>query len=242
MISRILATKREEVDRLASSRPGPRTRPVVPLVCDGPANIIAELKRKSPSAGFIAEIGRDRVAAYSRHAKAVSVLTDRTYFGGSLEFLAEVAVQTHLPVLCKDFIIDPRQIDFAYAAGADLVLLIARILSREALDSLMRHASSLGLSCLVELHDEADLKKVRVLDTPILGVNARDLNTLEIDLDGAARLLARVQAPVRVAESGIRSKKDMERFPEANAFLIGEALMRSTDLERTFMELLHGEG
>jgi hypothetical protein len=143
MISRILATKREEVDRLASSRPGPRTRPVVPLVCDGPANIIAELKRKSPSAGFIAEIGRDRVAAYSRHAKAVSVLTDRTYFGGSLEFLAEVAYRPTCPSSARTSL-SPRQIDFAYAAGADLVLLIARILSREALDSLMRHASSLA--------------------------------------------------------------------------------------------------
>ncbi len=169
------------------------------------------------------------------------MVTDGTYFGGSLQFLAEVAQETECPVLCKDFIIDPVQIDLAYAAGADLVLLIARILSGEQLEALYGYARDLGLACLVELHDAADLDKVTGLDAPILGVNARDLDTLAIDLDAAARLLSRLEAPVRVAESGIKSRRDMERLGCANVFLIGETLMRSKDVSRTFRELLHGE-
>ncbi|MGD0229745.1 MAG: indole-3-glycerol-phosphate synthase [Syntrophorhabdales bacterium] len=240
MISGILATKRQEVEELGKVPAGGRKKPIIPLVLAGRRNIIAELKRKSPSAGFIGEIDRQRIIAYSRHASAISVLTDRTYFGGSLEFLREVADQTDLPVLCKDFIIDPRQIDHAHAAGADLVLLIARILGRDRLESLYRHAATLGLACLVELHDGDDLATLGTLDAPILGVNARDLDTLRIDLDAAARLLSRIPSPVRVAESGIRSGKDMERLRDANAFLIGETLMRSADVEGTFKELLYG--
>ncbi len=241
MIARILATKRQEVDALKGATAGRRRKPVRPLACKDPVNIIAELKRRSPSAGFIGEVGSERIRTYARYACAISVLTDSTYFGGSLQFLTEVSEMTELPVLCKDFIIDPVQIDLAYAAGADLILLIARIMSREKLEALYWHARGLGLACLVELHDEADLDRLAGLDAPIPGVNARDLDTLAIDLDAAARLLGRLNAPVRVAESGIKSRRDIERLGCANAFLIGETLMRSHDVEGTFKELLHGE-
>jgi len=240
MIERILETKRQEVERLKGRSFGRRTKPIVSLVFDGPVNIIAELKRKSPSAGFIAEIGPARIAAYSKYAKAISVLTDRTYFGGSPEFLKEVADQTNLPVLNKDFIIDPVQIDLAYSVGADIVLLIARILSRETLESLYRHAEALGMSCLVELHEGNEIEKLAHINPPIVGVNARNLDTLEMDVEGAARLLTEVDAPFRIAESGIKTREDILRACHANGFLIGETLMRSNDLDATFSELLYG--
>ncbi len=242
MIDRILATKRQEVEGLRGKGLPPRTRPIVPLAFEGPINIIAELKRKSPSAGFIAPIRPERLNTYSKYAKAISVLTDRTYFGGSPEFLEEVAARTPLPVLYKDFIIDPVQIDLAYAMGADMVLLIIRILDEEQLAALHSHARDLGLACLMEVHRKEELALIDDLDCPVVGVNARDLDTLRIDLEGAADILRAVTAPIRVAESGIKTRKDMEGMAAcgANGFLIGETLMRSEDLEATFQELLHG--
>jgi indole-3-glycerol phosphate synthase len=240
MIEKILEAKRKEVRDLRGKRFGTRAKSVVPLSFEGGINIIAELKRKSPSAGFMAEIDSERINIYSRYARAISVLTDNTYFGGSPEFLKEVAYQTDLPVLFKDFILDPVQIDLAYAVGADLVLLIARILSKEELSSLYTHARELGLSCLVELHDLQEMDKLSNLKPPIVGANARNLDTLEMDLDKAAQILGMVSAPMKIAESGIKSRKDIERMSAANGFLIGETLMRSKDLEATFGELLHG--
>jgi indole-3-glycerol phosphate synthase len=240
MIDRILEVKRQEVEALKGRRFGRRQKPVIPLAFEGPVNIIAELKRKSPSAGFIAEVGPERIGIYSTYAKAVSVLTDSTFFGGSTEFLTEVADQTPLPVLCKDFIIHPSQIDCAYAAGADLILLIARILSKEEIEFLYAYAHELGLGCLVELHNRKELEKLTDITPTVVGVNARDLDTFQIDLANAARMLLEVQAPIRIAESGIRSRSDIERLKGANGFLIGEALMRSTNVEATFLELLYG--
>jgi indole-3-glycerol phosphate synthase len=240
MIATILKTKKDEVEELRGRRFGPRKKPVVPVIFDGPINIIAELKRRSPSAGFIGEIGPDRIRIYSKYARAISVLADSTYFGGSPQFLEEVALQTHLPVLCKDFIIDSAQIDQAYALGADIILLIVRILGRNELAYLFRHAQDLGLACLVELHGKEEIERLSDLDAEMVGVNARDLDRLQIDLDGAAKMLSMVRAPIRVAESGIRSRQDIERFKAANGFLIGETLMKSKDLETTFLELLHG--
>jgi indole-3-glycerol phosphate synthase len=242
LIDQILKTKKEEVEGLRGYRPGQRTRPIVPLTFEGPINIIAELKKKSPSAGFIAPIGPERIGIYSKYAKAISVLTDRTYFGGSPEFLEEVAGQTPLPVLFKDFIIDPVQIDLAYGMGADIVLLIARILGEERLVALYSHARDLGLNCLVEVHEKTELELLTAIDARIIGVNARDLDTLQTNLQCAAAILRQVQAPVRIAESGIRARQDIEFMAASGAtgFLIGETLMRAEDLDTTFQELLHG--
>ena len=242
MIEKIIETKRREVEKLKKRSFGQREKPVRQFALGNGANIIAELKRQSPSAGFIGEIDEERIAAYSRYGRAISVLTDETFFGGSYGFLAEVAGKTHLPVLCKDFVIDPVQIDRAWAAGADLVLLIARILTKAELASLYGHARSLGLACLVEVHSIEEMDKLAGIDPDIVGVNARDLDTLAVDLERAARILRSVSAPVRVAESGIASRQDIERLKMAgaNAFLIGEALMRSPDPEAVFKELLHG--
>jgi indole-3-glycerol phosphate synthase len=241
MIEKILETKRAELGTLKRRRLPEREKPIIPFSFKDPVNIIAELKRRSPSAGFIGEVNPERIGMYTKYAKAISVVTDTTYFGGSYEFLREVAGQTTVPVLCKDFIIDPVQIDLAYASGADAVLLIARCLSAEELGSLYGHATELGLACLVELHVREELGKLVGLHPEMVGVNARDLDTLEMDLDGARTLLAEVRAPIRIAESGIRSRQDIQRFIHANGFLIGETLMRSKDVEATFRELMYGE-
>ena len=240
MISTILETKRAEVKRLAGIRPGPRKRALVPLLLDGPVNIIAELKRKSPSAGFMGEIDRERIKVYSKYARGISVLTDNTYFGGSFELLEEIGKETNLPILCKDFFIDEAQIDVAYSKGADLILLIARILSKERFKALYAHAKALGLSCLVEIHEAWELGRLPGIVPEIVGVNARNLATLQINLDAALMVLSQINSPMRIAESGIRSRQDIERFKAANGFLIGETLMKSKNVEATFLELLNG--
>jgi indole-3-glycerol phosphate synthase len=240
VIERIVETKKKEVELLKTLELAPRTKPVIPFLLKEGVNIIAELKRKSPSAGAIGEIDEEKIALYSRYAAAISVLTDATYFNGSFEILADVAGRIDLPVLCKDFFIDRVQIDIAYSKGADLILLIARILDKERMKNLYDYAKGLGLNCLVEVHTEEELDRVADLNAKIVGVNARDLDTLVVDLDRGKAILSHVNAPVRVAESGIKSRKDIEGFHNANCFLIGETLMRSRDLESTFRELLDG--
>jgi indole-3-glycerol phosphate synthase len=240
VIGEIVETKKKEVEMLKTLKSAPRTRPVIPFTLKEGVNIIAELKRKSPSAGDIGEIDDERIACYSRYATAISVLTDAAYFNGSYEILADVADKIEVPILCKDFFIDRAQIDLAYAKGADLILLIARILDKEQMKNLYDYARGLGLNCLVEVHTTEELEKIADLNAEIVGVNARDLDTLTIDLEKAKGILSRVEAPVRVAESGIKSRKDIEGFHNANCFLIGETLMRSQNLESTFRELLYG--
>lgn len=240
MIEQIVETKKKEVEALRTLELTTRTKPVIPFALKEDVNIIAELKRKSPSAGDIGEIDDERIALYSRYATAISILTDNTYFGGSFEVLADVADKIDLPILCKDFFIDTVQIDLAYSKGADLILLIARILDKEHLKDLYGYARGLGLNCLVEIHTAGELEKIADLNAEIVGVNVRDLDTLAIDLERGKEILSRVSAPVRVAESGIKSRKDIEGFCNANCFLIGETLMRSQNLESTFRELLYG--
>jgi indole-3-glycerol phosphate synthase len=240
VIEQIVETKKKEVETMRGIELTPRTKPLIPFSLKEGVNIIAELKRKSPSAGAIGEIDDERIALYSRYATAISILTDNTYFGGSFEVLADVAGKIDLPILCKDFFIDTAQIDLAYSKGADLILLIARILNTEQLNDLYGYARKLGLNCLVEIHTLDELEKITDLNAEIVGVNARDLDTLAIDLEKGKEILSRVNAPVRVAESGIKSREDIEGFHNANCFLIGETLMRSQSLESTFRELLYG--
>ena len=240
MIEQILKTKKKEALMLESMKCSPRQKPVIPFVLREGVNIIAELKRKSPSAGPIGGIDDQRIALYNRYATAISVLTDSAYFDGSFELLEYVAKTTAVPILCKDFIVDRAQIDFAYSKGADLILLIATVLNHAQLKDLYDYAAGKGLNCLVEVHTEEELEKISHLNAEIVGVNARDLDTLSIDLEKAHQLLKRVRSPIRVAESGIKSKSDIEHFRHADCFLIGETLMRSQSLESTFQELLYG--
>jgi indole-3-glycerol phosphate synthase len=199
----------------------------------GPS-IIAEVKRSSPSAGQIAEVDpRTQAAAYERAgAAAISVLTEPHHFGGSLADLRSVHLVTRLPVLRKDFLVHPAQLMEARAGGSDAALLIAGTVTPAELRALLAAASDLGLATLVEAHGEREVAEAVETGAPVIGVNARDLETLEMDEDGALELLATVPPDrVRVFESGIRTREQVERADAAgaDAVLVGEALMRAED-------------
>lgn len=198
----------------------------------GGVAVIAEFKPRSPS-GFTAT--RDPIE-YTRfvekYAVGLSVLTEELYFGGSYELLANIASETRLPVLMKDFIITPGQIETAYSLGADAVLLIASILTERELDVLYETAKNLGLEALVEVHSEDEAEQVSRMGYPLVGVNARNLNTLEVSLDRAYRILGILpDSLTKVAESGIKSRHDIEylRKAGAKAFLIGSELMKNPE-------------
>ncbi|MEO0559163.1 MAG: indole-3-glycerol phosphate synthase TrpC [Bacteroidota bacterium] len=201
---------------------------------DGPA-FIAECKRASPSEGTIRpeyDAGPIAQRYKTAAAAAISVLTEPTHFDGSLDDLAAVRQSVDLPVLRKDFIVDAYQLIEARAYGADAVLLIVAALDASRLADLQDAAADLGLSVLVEVHDDAELDRVDLDRTPVLGVNHRDLATFEIALDRSARIFARLPPDtVRVAESGIRDAATAARLRRdgADAFLVGTAFMRQPD-------------
>jgi indole-3-glycerol phosphate synthase/phosphoribosylanthranilate isomerase len=198
---------------------------------------LAEIKHRSPSAGVILPDASSRIesvaSAYRRGgASAVSVVVEQDFFGGHPAWLPRAKAASGLPVLMKDFIVDEVQLDFAAALGADAVLLIAAALDGAALEGLLVAARSRSLAVLVEAHDEVEVERALAAGAEIVGVNARDLKTFEIDLPRMARLGALLPASVmRVAESGIRSLGDVEALAAAGfgAFLVGEALLSAPD-------------
>ncbi len=196
-------------------------------------SVIAEFKRKSPSAGAIRDDDpAARAVAYRKAgASAVSVLTDPDAFGGCLEDLQAASVASSLPILMKDFVVDPVQVRAGWAAGASAVLLIVRCLDEARLQLLYGEARSLGLDVLVEVHDAAELDRALALPEAIVGINNRDLDTLETDRRRAAALLPRVpSARIAVAESGYLEPAHLgELRGRADAVLIGTALMRAPD-------------
>lgn len=205
--------------------------------------VIAEVKRASPSAGTIA--GNVNPAATARRydaagAACISVLTDGPYFHGTLDDLRAVRGVTDLPVLRKDFLIDPVQVYEARAAGADCVLLIAECLPQDDLRRLYDTAGELGMHCLIELYDAANVDRVLAVDPTIVGVNNRDLRTFEVDLDHSLRLRREIPSDVIfVSESGIRTSAETRRLADAgvDAVLVGETLMRADDIHATLREL-----
>ena len=205
--------------------------------------IIAEVKRASPSAGRIAEAdpGR-RAAAYARAgAAAISVLTEPRHFDGSLSDLRAVRLTTTLPVLRKDFLVHPAQLMEARAEGADAVLLIATCLSELELTALLGTAKDLRLGALVEAFGQEDLERALASGAEVVGVNARDLETLKVDEERALELLATIPDDrVRVFESGISQREQVVRAVDAgaSAVLVGEALMRADDPAAKIGELL----
>ncbi len=238
MIEQIIFDKTQEVKNL----PLPnlkRFKEIIKPNFNSKINIIAEIKAKSPSFGEF-NANKNLIDIYSKYAKAISVLTDYKYFGGSFEFLSEVSKKTHLPILCKDFIIDKKQIDWAYESGADIILLIARILSKEKLNELYGYAKKIGLECLIEVHSAEELEKLSDIKPTIIGANSRDLDSLKIDLNSVCFILDKIEAPIKVAESGIKSRKDIDRLLYcANVFLIGEAFLKSPNPEALFLEFLN---
>ncbi|MDD8043758.1 MAG: indole-3-glycerol phosphate synthase TrpC [Verrucomicrobiota bacterium] len=212
-----------------------------------PVHLISEVKRASPSAGRIRDdFDPARIAAaYARAgAHAISVLTDRRFFEGSLEFLPQIRAVVDLPVLRKDFMVDPYQIWEARAYGADAILLIVAALSKEALRELHGLALSLGMDALVEVHDGAELETALEVITPrVLGVNNRNLKTMQVRLETALELRSGIpDGVVAVAESGIHTHADVRRLETAgfDAMLVGESLMRQSDLEAAVRTLLTG--
>ena len=177
--------------------------------------VIAELKRRSPSAGSIREDldPAHRAALYGQHgAAAISVLTDGPFFGGSMEDLRTAADNCSLPILRKDFILDEVQVLEARAAGASAVLLIVRVLGRARLRSLLRYCGELGLDALVEVHTRSELEIALESEAQVVGINSRDLDTFTIDLEAAWALMAQVpREPIAVAESGIARRTDVTR-------------------------------
>ncbi|HEY9063369.1 MAG TPA: indole-3-glycerol phosphate synthase TrpC [Burkholderiaceae bacterium] len=215
-------------------------------IAKGEAGVIAEIKKASPSKGVIRErfVPAEIAASYAEHGAAcLSVLTDRQFFQGSHAYLGQARAACVLPVLRKDFIVDPYQVYEARAIGADCILLIAACLDDGLMAELEAQAHELGMAVLVEVHDGAELDRALRLKTPLLGINNRNLRTFEVTLETTLGLLKHVPSErLLVTESGILAGGDVSRMREANvhAFLVGEAFMRAADPGAALAELFRG--
>ncbi len=249
ILDKIIAVKRQEVAVAKQSAPfedlrltaesrapardfvgAPRARRAI-----GESAVIAEVKKASPSKGVFKEDFRpaEIAASYARHGAAcLSVLTDAQFFQGSAAYLEAARAACNIPVLRKDFIVDPYQVVEARAMNADCILLIAAALEPKTMRELEAFAHSLGLAVLVEVHNGDELDHALTLKTPLIGINNRNLRTFETSLDTTLGLLERIPGDrIVVTESGIRSRDDVQRMREhkVDTFLVGEAFMRADD-------------
>ena len=248
ILDEIVAHKREEVAGKKAQKFDLKdlspTRNLVSSLKGERISLITEIKRCSPSRGEIrAEADPTHVATvYEKNgAAAISVVTDRKYFCGSDEFVALVKGVTDLPVLRKEFIIDPFQIVESRALGADAILLIASILNPTQINDFLKIAEEFGLDCLVEVHTEEELQQVLRTKAQIIGINNRDLATLTVDINTSFRLRPLIPSGIiTVSESGIKDRGDIVRLEGVgfDAVLIGESLMDSSDIGSTLRELL----
>jgi len=233
----------EEMEHQASEAPPVRDFRAA-LAGPGPIRLIAEVKKASPTAKLIrADFDPISIArTYQAHGAAcLSVLTDAPYFQGHLSYLARIRATVAIPLLRKDFLIDEYQVVEARMAGADAVLLIAEILDDATLAALMARAHGLGMAALVEFYHEENLPRVLAAGADLVGINNRDLRRFETDLEHTLRLRDRVPADVvLVSESGIRTRRDVERLEAAgvSAVLVGETLMRAPDIGLKLERLL----
>ncbi|OGN96754.1 MAG: indole-3-glycerol phosphate synthase [Chloroflexi bacterium RBG_13_51_36] len=254
MLDKIVAQKREEVERRKRAAPMTylleriaRQRPVLDLALalkGGRMRLIAEVKQASPSRGVLSRnfdpIELSRTYAEGG-AAAISVLTEANYFMGSNEHLAAIKELVGLPLLRKDFIFDPYQMYESRAYGADALLLIAAVLSEKQLNDLVSLSHSLGLRCLVEAHNEGEVERAVLSEAEIIGINNRDLNTFAVDINTTRRLRPLVpKGKIVVSESGIKSRSDMQKLAEwgVDAVLIGEALVTAGDVRARMKDLL----
>jgi indole-3-glycerol phosphate synthase len=256
VLERIVEDTRDEVGRRRREVPQQRLeaqlegrgegRPFSEALLRPGISVIAEHKRRSPSAGAIrADLTvEDVVQAYDRgHAAALSILTEPFHFGGSLDDLRAARSVSELPVLRKDFIVDPYQLYESAAAGADAILLIVAALEPQDLYDLLHEAGALDLDALVEVHDERELEVALDVEADVLGLNNRDLNDFSVDIERTYELLADVPAgKTVVAESGYSSRDQLEELERVgvDAVLIGETLMRAPDVEAACLELTDG--
>lgn len=254
ILAKIVATKRQEVaearrrisraDLFARSEAKRPPLSLIAALTAKPFAIIAEMKRSSPSGGQLRPdlSPSDLASSYEQQgAAALSVLTDSHYFGGSLEDLRQARAAVRIPVLRKDFIVDEYQLVEARAFGADAVLLIARILDRSQLADLHAAARQLGLECLVELHEPAEIDKIDFDTMKLIGINNRNLDTLVTDVSQTLRICPHIPAgTVVVSESGIRTASDLRTLAQhgIRAALIGEHFMRSEHPAKALRTLL----
>ncbi|MCK9894549.1 indole-3-glycerol phosphate synthase TrpC [Frankia sp. AgB32] len=233
-----LADLKQRVERV------PDPRDALAVLRHAPVSVIAEVKRRSPSKGSLATIADPASLARDYEAggaAAISVLTEQRRFGGSLADFDAVRRAVDVPLLRKDFVVSPYQVFEARAHGADLVLLIVAALDQPRLVGLRERIESLGMTALVEVHDEIELARAVDADARLIGVNTRDLHTLEVDRSTFARLAPMVPAGViTVAESGVRGPHDLRAYAAAgaDAVLVGEAAVTGGDARQTVAELV----
>jgi len=236
-------SRQKEMEEMIPSLPLPRDF-MKAISHPAPMAVIAEIKRASPSLGVINEdvdILQFAKEYEKGGASAISVLTEAHFFKGDLSYLHLIKEETSLPVLQKDFILDPFQIYEGRVSGADAVLLIATLLDRKQLKEFVDLTQKLHMVPLVEIHNGDDLEKTSSLNLPLIGINNRDLRTFEIDLKTTLRLKREIPSTARViSESGIKSSTDVKILQEAgvNGILVGEILMRSPDPASKIKELL----
>lgn len=254
-LKEIIAKKKE---RIALARQGlpeeelksrlkdlPAPRPFIEAISKPrQISLIAEIKKQSPSRGIIRQdFNLQQIAQDYKDAgvQAISVLTEEDYFAGSLTYINEVKSVTALPILRKDFILEPYQVYESRFFGADAILLIVSLLTKDELSNLTQLAVSLGLACLVEAHTEKELKKALSLKAGIIGINNRDLHSLEVDLKTTERLFPLIpKDKTVVVESGIRSHQDVLflKILGVSAVLIGEAFMEAADIKKKVEEVM----
>jgi indole-3-glycerol phosphate synthase len=256
-LEELVGATREAVRRRQRERPladlaaeietGREGRPFAEALSRPHTSVIAEHKRRSPSAGTIRDGAGcgDIVTAYERGgAAAISILTEEEHFGGSLADLREARAATELPILRKDFTIDPYQLYEAKVAGADAVLLVVGSLEQGPLAELYAQAGELDLDALVEIHDDEELERALELDSDLIGINNRNLEDFSVDIQRTFDLLADVPAgKVVVSESGIHHRGQIEELEQVgvDAVLVGEAVMRAPDPAAAVRELTHSE-
>ena len=249
ILDKIIAVKREEIASaikrkpLAVMREDAESRVLArdfagairAKVAEGKAAVIAEIKKASPSKGVLRAdfIPADIAQSYAEYGAAcLSVLTDKQFFMGEIDYLKQARASCSLPVLRKDFMVDVYQVYESRVMGADCILLIAACLDDKKMRDMEALAMSLDMSVLVEVHDAAELERALQLKTPLIGINNRNLKTFEVSLDTTITLASKVPAGrIVVTESGISTAADVQRMRQAkvNAFLVGEAFMRAED-------------
>lgn len=255
ILDRIVATKRKTLPLIVNNynhtfkdrinTPQPRASFYDAIAKPG-LSIIGEIKKASPSKGILKENFEPTHLAklYENHVEAISVITEEYFFMGKLEYLKEIHDTVKLPLLCKDFIIDPVQIDMAYALGASCVLLIASILTTKELREYIQYAKALHIDALVEVHTQEELEKVLETEARIIGINNRNLDNFKTDLETSLKLSQQIPKDrLVISESGIHTISDVQLLSSQRSIdgiLVGESFMKSHDIATHAKELKRG--
>lgn len=249
-LDRIIEFKRKEVEKRKKRKLKKRKFPVLDfkkaLIRKDRVNLIAEIKKKSPSKGVISRnFDPVKIAfAYKEGgAVAISVLTDKKFFSGSLEYIGKIKKRINIPILAKDFFIDEYQILEAYSYGADAVLIIVSILSDNEIHNFLKLARKLKIDAVVEVHTGDDIRRALIANADIIGINNRDLKTFKVDITTTTGLIKFIPGNrIVISESGIKNSSQVRYLADNNvdAVLIGETLIKSNNISEKISELLYG--